>query len=292
MKNISWRHHYIPKFYLKGFTDKLGKFKIYDVENQRFIKNGKDFSPESYFFEEHGNTFIDQDGYDDSIETKFFKKEDDEAAKLFEKIKNSSKEDKFGVTEMDMPHLQYFVSLMYWRIPNSYDKINFLIKSDDLTQLGIVIKSKNGNTLGIKEIEQNLKDDPNFFKMIKYWLPLVTFPRLLDCRTPLTIKPFSMPIPSLCSDNPVIFKNSDMPDIYYDDFIFPLTNELLFIRGNEIKPVWNTIKFDIDLIVYKQAKKYVSCTDMKYIELLDKYFMSNFSDIQEVKEKVFYELIC
>ena len=28
MNQISWRHHYIPMFYLKGFTSKSGKFKI------------------------------------------------------------------------------------------------------------------------------------------------------------------------------------------------------------------------------------------------------------------------
>ena len=44
-QNISSRHHYIPQFYLRGFTNESGNFKIYDVQQKRFIKNGKDFYP-------------------------------------------------------------------------------------------------------------------------------------------------------------------------------------------------------------------------------------------------------
>jgi hypothetical protein len=292
MNNPSWRHHYIPKFYLNGFTDKSGKFKIYDVENQRFIKNGKDFSPESYFFEEHGNTFINEEGYDDFIETKFFKKADDAAAKLFEKIRNSTQSDKYGVSEADMPSIQYFISVMHCRIPKNYEKVGNLLKTMTLREMGLVIRSNDDAQIAVNEIEKKLKEDPNFFKMFKYWLPLVTYPRLGDCRTPLTIKPFIMNLPSLCSDNPIIFKSSDLPDIYFDDLIFPLSNELLFIRGNNIKTVWNTIKIEIDLIVYKQANKYVSCTDIKYIERLDQYYQSDYSSLEQLKDKVFSQLIC
>lgn len=52
----SWRHHYLPQFYLKGFTNENGTFKIYDVTQGKFLKDGKEFSPASYFFEKNANT--------------------------------------------------------------------------------------------------------------------------------------------------------------------------------------------------------------------------------------------
>ena len=51
LNQISWRHHYIPQFYLNGFTSSKGKFKIFDVEKRSLVRSGKDFSTRSFFFE-------------------------------------------------------------------------------------------------------------------------------------------------------------------------------------------------------------------------------------------------
>ena len=102
MNNTSWRHHYLPEFYLKGFTNQDGKFKIFDVHRQLFIKNGKDFSTESYFFEEDGNTIHTDKGADDFIE-KGFAEVDNRVADLFNKIRNARPDTRFGLTEDDMP---------------------------------------------------------------------------------------------------------------------------------------------------------------------------------------------
>ena len=243
MNSTSWRHHYLPQFYLKGFTNENGLFKIFDVERQEFIKSGKEFSTESYFFEKDGNSVIKDGVKDDVIETKFFKKQDDRIAKVFNKIKNSSREDDFGITDMDMPDLQFFVSSLFWRVPANYDQIKYLVDTKELHELGLLIKSKKNNlTIRDKELETRIKNDPFFFKSMKNIIPYLTFPRLLDCKTPLTIQTFPEQLPAICSDNPVIMEESVFPDIYFDDFIFPLTNKLVLIRGKKINNIMNTIK--------------------------------------------------
>jgi hypothetical protein len=292
MNKISWRHHYIPKFYLKGFTNIEGKFKVFDVENQVFIKRGKDFYPESYFFEKDGNTVFSDEGADDYIETKY-SKFDNTISDLFTKIRNSNADTRFDLLEDDMPMLQLFVSMMFWRIPKNYDQIKYLLNTKQLHELGIQLQSVDtGEKIRNEEFENRIKTNPIFFKMLKSYLPLITYKRLLDCRTPLTIQPFPKQIPALCSDNPVIFKKSFLPDLYYDDFIFPLTHTHVFIRGKKIREdAVTTLKFQIDLILLKQANKYVSCTEPKYIELLNRYYMDNFTSIDELKEFVFHKLI-
>jgi len=288
MSSTSWRHHYLPQFYLKGFTNKNGLFKIFDVTRQEFIKSGKEFSTESYFFEKDGNSVVKDGIMDDMIETKFFKKQDDRIAKIFNRIKSSTKEERFGITDKDMSDLQFFVSSLFWRVPANYNQIKYLISTKELHELGLLIKSKKDDkTIRDEEIETRIKNDPFFFKSMKNLIPYLTFPRLLDCKTPLTIQTFPEQLPAICSDNPVIMEESTFPDIYFDDFIFPLTNLLVLIRSERINNIMNTIKIDIDLITLKQAKKYVSCTDERYIGMLNKYFENNYSSLKELKTSVF-----
>jgi hypothetical protein len=292
MNNVSWRHHYIPEFYLRGFTNSQGAFKIYDVERKAFVKDGKEFSPESHFFEKHANTIFTEKGADDFIETKFYSRDDNRIADLLNIIKSNTVENRFGLTEDDMPALQHFVSVMYWRLPVNYDEVKYLIRNYELHELGLLLVSKTtGKQVRDEEFEHRIRTDPNFFKAVRHFLPYITYKKLLECRTPLTIQPFPEQLPAICSDNPIIFEKTQFPEIYYDDFIFPLSHTLVFIRGNLQSNFLPTIKIDIDLIVLKQAKKYVSCTDERYISMLNKYYSSNFSSIDEVKRKVFNSLL-
>ena len=73
MNQRSWRHHYIPKFYLKGFVSEKGTFKIFDIKKGKFVRDGKDFSPESYFFEKKGNTLANDKSETDFLESSYAK---------------------------------------------------------------------------------------------------------------------------------------------------------------------------------------------------------------------------
>jgi hypothetical protein len=156
-------------------------------------------------------------------------------------------------------------------------------------QLGIAIKNSLGKTIKDTDLEARLKNDPNFFKAIKFWMPLVTYTRILDCDTPLHIQAFPAGLPSICSDNPIIFQ-SEKPDIYGDDFIFPLTKDIIYFRCEKFKNILSTIKIDIDCIILQQARKYVTCTDPKYVYLLNQYFKKNYSNLKELKNVVFGKL--
>jgi hypothetical protein len=181
---------------------------------------------------------------------------------------------------------------MFWRLPINYNQIEYLIKEKDLHELGLLFKStETGEILRDSALELKLKNDPNFFKALKQILPNLTYKRIFDCKTPLTIQSFPDGLPSLCSDNPIIFEKSIFPDVYFDDFIFPLTNKHVFIRGKQINNVMTSIKVSIDLILMKQARKYVSCTDELYINLLNDHFDKNYGSLDELKSIVFQELI-
>ena len=286
MESISWRHHYLPKFYLKGFTSVNGHFKIYNVVKNKFIQNGKEFSPESYFFEIDANTLINSIEKDDLIE-KEYSQIDDRVAKIFQKINNSTAKEKFNINDEDIALLQYFVSVMYWRIPVNYNEVKSIIQRKDLKELGLILKRTNEATISTAEIEKKIKKDENFFKMMKFWFPNISYPELFECRTPLHIHHFVEGFPSICSDNPVISRNPETFQVYKDDFIMPINNTKVFMRGKKFTKLGTSVKFMIDTLIYKQAKKYVCCTDESYISHLDTLYENHFKDINELRRLTF-----
>jgi hypothetical protein len=290
MNQISWRHHYIPQFYLNGFTSKDGKFKIYDIQKKDFIKKGKDFSPESYFFEEDGNAMITENGSTDFIE-EYFKKIDGKAAEVFNRINKSSSIEKYNINDDDIAMLQYFIGIMYWRIPTNYDEIRSIIDQKKLKELGLILKNKNNETSDDTELENRLKKDVNFFKAMKFHFPIISYPEIFNCKTPLHIKPIPDGLPLICSDNPIICRNPDTFRVYSDDFIFPLTSTKLFIRGEKIIDFMSTVKIEIDLLTYKQAKKYVSCTDERYLTELDKMFLKSNKNLNDLRFSIFKQIL-
>jgi hypothetical protein len=288
MKNQSWRHHYLPVFYLKGFTKESNKFKIYDVQKKRFIKNGKEFSPESYFFERNGNTIKFKESNTDFLETEHYAHFDNNIAKLIEKIKSSNKENCFNVDEDDMPALNHFASLLYWRLPHRKEELENVIKNNDLNSLGLEVKDFNG--VKEKKIEEELKNSELFLSSYKYLNSLMDSMRGFKCKTPYTILESSDQFPYLCSDNPVIFEKSYMPKVYEDDYLFPLSGNRLLIKSNRRENFPLYLKLMADTLVYKQAIKFVSCTDERYIDILENNFEQYNISIDELKIIIFNKL--
>jgi len=290
MSNISWRHHYLPIFYLKGFTNQLNKFLIYDVQQKRFIKNGKEFSPTSYFFEKDSNTFIKDEDKNDFLEKKYYTPFDDKASNLFELINSSNADNRFSVSEDDMPLLQSFVNLMYWRLPHRKAEIDELLENNELNFFGLSIQNLDGTkNVETKKKEEELKKDNEFKKGFRFYMSLFDTMRMIDCRTPLHIQPFFNALPLVCSDNPVIYRNSK-PNIFEDDFIFPITGNKLFIRTENTSKLTLDFKILIDTLTFKQTVKYVSFTDKRYPELLNEFYNKHFNSIDELRQKVFESL--
>ena len=66
-KPRSKKHHYLPSYYLKGFTDNRNFFFIYDKKRDKILPNA--LTPDTFFFENNLNTVILMDGsYSDFLE--------------------------------------------------------------------------------------------------------------------------------------------------------------------------------------------------------------------------------
>lgn len=291
MTQISWRHHYIPQFYLKNFTNSENHFHIYSVKKDNYKANGKLFSPESHFFEKEGNTLVTELGSSDFLETDFYKSLDNDVATLFYKIRYST-EERHGLSEEDMPLLQFFVAHLFWRNPMNDSFVKQLLKTKGLSGLGLKIKDKQTEeTILDSDIEKKLIENKSMYKMIKYWLPLALFQNLFGNDSPLTILRFNPgDIPSLVSDNPLILRNPENFDVYKDDFILPLSKDKILIRTKKLKKQYhNGIRVLIDNLLIRQANNFIATTDLKYIQLHQDFKKEK--STEQLRKEIFESLV-
>jgi hypothetical protein len=285
LNNASTRHHYIPRFYLNGFTENR-KFSIYMVDSRRFKKAGGTFSPSSHFYIENDNTFSANGKTTDILEESFSRK-DSLIAKTFDKIRSATSND-YCLTHEDIGLLQYFVSILFWRIPSTKILVDHFAKKYPLSNFGISIRDVvTGNR--VIHAEQKLYSEPDYPKLLREYLPDLTLKDMMKFNKGIHIIRFkAKSLPKLCSDNPLIFRNPWKLDIYNDDFILPVTNDLIVLRINKLRAqYWNTLKIDIDMLVFLQADKLVSCTDLTYPSLLEVEYNRRFNSTSELREHIF-----
>jgi hypothetical protein len=130
----SWRHHYIPQFYIRKFADESGMLFVYDKQsgslNQRPSK--------SVFFEPDRNTI---DGHD-NLE-KLYAEMDSKLSKSITRL-NQGQE----ITDEDFYDLLFFVQVLKWRIPANDEHFDKLVKDLSLDDLKVKIR------IGSKNVEE------------------------------------------------------------------------------------------------------------------------------------------
>jgi len=279
-------HHYLPQFYLKGFTGADSLFLIYLIRRGSFKMNGKRFSPASHFFVPNDNTVI-FDGVEDNFIEDSYSRMESKTAKLFDKIR--AVDEDYDLAQTDIPMLQYFAAELFWRLPAQQPVLEKMAERRSLKQLGISLKNKDtGETVDHPEMEQRILQHPNYTKLLRSMMPLMTYPRLFDCKSPVTIFTFPKGLPAICSDNPLILRHPEKLDLYQDDFILPLTENKILIRIKKLKPnFWSTVKFDIDMLVLLQANEYVCCTDDRYPAMLKDLFQKKYQSINRLRTGIF-----
>lgn len=286
--NQSKKHHFLPVFYLKGFTGKNGQFKIYNVNKSEFKQEGKYFSPSTHFYVLKDNTIITDLGEDDFME-KLYEKIDNNFAKILQTININSYENRYGVDEEDMPYINNFVSQIYWRSPFNKITIQDYIKKYRLIELGLKIVDEHGNH--DEELSKKFKNEPEFYKAYKLYNSLLDPIRGFNCRTQYHI--FGRPenLPSICSDFPIIFKKTNDIKIYEDDYIFPLSKERIFVKRDLTQKFNHQLHHLIDLILLKQSVNYFATSSEEYVEFLIELDQKNNYTIEEYKEILFNDLI-
>ena len=283
------KHHYLPQFYLKGFTNEDGLFMIYLMKEQRFKQNGKLFSPASHFFLPDDNTIM-KDGIKDDFLEENYSRTEGYVAKAIDKIK--AVDQNFGLDKTEIILLQYFAAELFWRLPAHRNIIEEVNNIESLNKLGVaVISKKTLRPVSSAEFDRMVGNDPAYLKYMRTMIPANTYLDLIDCTWPGLTVTFPKEFPAICSDQPVILRHPEKLDIFRDDLILSLAHNKVMFRVKGMKRNFPAaIKFEIDMLVLMQAREFVCCVDQDYLRALKDCFYKDYGTVEMLRKVIFESL--
>ena len=289
---LSWRHHYIPQFYLKGFTNGNNEFAIYDKLKNKVKDNL--YTPKTHFFEKNRNIIEINGQKNDHIETKIYQEIDNDISNLFKEINNK---DADFLTPNNLYALKMFISFLFWRIPKNDELMNQFIDKYDFEDLGFKIQHKTSKKGASDEIKKMFKNDPAMRKMYSFILPFKTFNIGYNKDDETRWKAISDNIGDalrLTSDAPIIKLQNDRFYHKSQKIIFPVTSRKLLFYGETSKNKKLTPNFyiDADVAAIHNATRYVCGPNKDYLEKIVQLYnlRIEFNKLDEIIPDLFEHL--
>ncbi len=267
----SKRHHYIPQFYLEGFTNNNGEFFIFDKKKEEIRKS----KPINSFFEKYRNSAVVGDERTDLPEQmlSYFDGRDANALKTVRK----SEFKEHVLTPEVLAVLKSFIATTFWRIPTNDQLREDIIDNFSFSELGFGIFNKETGKRS-QEAEELLKNTDLFRKIYPSLLSITTrnrddnkddfFSWKLIHRTN-TIH--------VTGDNPLIFKNDyqDFSSIR-EELMIPLCSTKVLVHSKKhvpkvLSPVFN---LKMDTLIMSQSDRFICSSNKEYLELLVSNFYS------------------
>jgi len=152
----SKRHHYIPEFFIKGFTNEDGKIYYFNKKKNQLIRKPK--SPKQVLFEWNRNK-VKVDGKETDEVESLFQLAESKFSKSYHKIVNGE-----NITEVDLRHLILFILQIHWRVPNQDNKNLSYIQNIDHQKSFFKIRNQNTGKLISDNLFNELIQEPLFVK--------------------------------------------------------------------------------------------------------------------------------
>lgn len=266
----SKKHHYVPAFYLKGFTDSDGQFYVYDKKLDKIWKS----NPENSFFEKFRNTAIGHNVItNEIIKTDYpeylLSTHDDKAAPAIRAIRNSTKNDNDVLTIERLYRVRHFIFSLFWRSPANDDFRNDFIKSNSWRSMGFRYIDKATGQPNL-EAEDMIFSSDLFHKMYPWLLPSITFQNSGDAKNNFSdwkLLYNEDPV-HLVTDNPIIHKPVRDFSNLHQNVIFPVSNTRMLVSSCKIIPPLLPPVFSlrIDLLLFLRAHRFVAGANRFYLE--------------------------
>lgn len=268
--NKSRRHHYIPQFLSKQFSDQDGLLFIYDKLNDKILKQRR--PPKSIFYEYERNTIEGKDLIKDtSIEDVHFKKLDDITSIIIKKFQNDEiNNDLFS--DDNIAGLQFFIMNLFWRLP----KTDYAAK-DLVDRAEIKINGEN--------ISDEIRNNPSFLKLNR----AIFFRETIEQFETLENKPkgYNIQVSEfeddlfLIGDYPIIFRNymSQFTDLLQSEFKMAISSKrMICFSLNQIPSFKKNMFLKYNATIIEQSKFYVAASDIKILNASIEYY-------KQLKEK-------
>jgi hypothetical protein len=267
MEQISKRHHFIPQYFLKGFSNEKNLFYLYKVYQSKIEKNL--YSPDSVFFENFRNTIIYNDKESDIIE-KIYSHFDNSFALFFNEVKKGVSEEELFSNEV-LVCIKQFLALFLCRLPIIDKDIDFLINNLDYSKTRNIIMTNGLNFFNKEDIKKKLAEDKNYRYFFRcFILPILIFDLRAEDNGRWYL--FNSVNNKICCDIPILIKDCDLIKLlsFNTDLIFPISSNKLLIHSmnkNVCKDnISELFSIEVDLLLFWNARRYVVCSDKEYLE--------------------------
>jgi Protein of unknown function (DUF4238) len=273
MNNPSVKHHYLPRHYLRGFTDDKDGFFVYDKQTDKIFKS----SPGATFFENNLNTIVSPQGDASDWLEDFHTEMENKLWHSFDTIRNST--NTTPIDSLDKMNLFLFLLFLHWRLPSNIQFAEQLAEeafNDDNKVLNFFkIRNKNGEEVS-KELIEEMRNSPAFKKAFK---PVLTFaPFLRDKNWGDTLDHWRFLYSAdnkgwyIVGDNPIVTEGhfDHDPINCLREFVFPVSGRILLV--NTHKPI--NKDFPPEIVIYsnnaiiERARRFVACQNKDFLEAL------------------------
>ncbi len=284
----SKRHHYLPQFYLNGFTNNQGEFYVFDKKAEEIRKS----TPINSFFENHRNTGTVKDKKSTLLED-IYAHFDSITAIQLDKVKKATV-DNFTLEPEILHRIRMFIAQIYWRVPESDNEVEKLINELSFSDTGFDIKDKvSGKSVATKELQEQLKNVDLFRKIYRIFIPLISthekYKRTDHENWRVYFRGNKL---QLTSDNPLIIEKFVDFGSLNGELFFPLCSDKVLVHTTRPKPknLPSFFLLHLDMLIIQQATRFVCCSDRFYLDYLinNLYsFSKNYDFIDKMKESVF-----
>lgn len=286
--NNSNRHHYIPIFFIKGFTNENGKLFYYDKNKNKLDRNPK--SPKQLLFEWNRNTVTINDKEIDVVE-KLFQLAESKLAVTYNKIIKGE-----ILTELDLRYLILFLLHLHWRVPNQDYNNKVYFKNIDHKDSFLKIVNKKTGKLIPNELFQTIIKEPLIAKSNSLSRFIEDY---LRNENEINQDNWTMSASNsknsfkfnILSDNPLLLKNELSENILNTEIIFPFSKNktVHHTNGKKLTIIEPEKIVAIHILSFIQAKKIVCSSNLEYLEFISELSKAYTNDkkIQILKDCVF-----
>lgn len=297
-KKFSKKHHYLPVFYLKGFTDTDGKLWVYDKLRDT-IEAG--FDPKSIFFQNHLNNYKFEGKVHFTLEESIFSDLDDKASFIFHKIRNLKIEQDNQINWEEKFELIIFLSRLYWRLPFTDHIFVDLIKKEGLCNkhFGFKINGEveflhDNDILSIKE---QFLIDKEIQKISKHTVPLsnASIEEVYSLGQKWNLFYITLEgTQFITGDNPFLINNSNLRlDNIFNELIFPICkNKILILSEKAPSFIEGNLVGYINQSILNQAERFVASDNENQLnEIRETYLRLSRQGIESVKAHDTFDLL-
>ncbi|RKF37660.1 hypothetical protein BCY89_27670 [Sphingobacterium siyangense] len=284
---ISSKHHYLPRFYIKNFCNSKGEIKI-SLRREQTFNEIRTYHPANIFFSSDRNTF-EVDGLAPDQLEKYYSDIDNHMAVIFDRLlKDEVVKGKIEVeTLRTLIHFGYFTK---WRVPKIDQYFELIKRTVSFSSFGI------NAMLGTSKIDlEELYNDEVSQELKRFLLSGVLFSdQELYQRVFKDCFILSFPQPLLLSDSP--FLEDNRVNVYgVPAFILPLSSNLALFYSEKVNKSdflkfvdsedYNEFNYSlysaIQAAMVLSTSRYIGCEDKKTLQ----HFVELVPEIQKSTSK-------